>query len=459
MDAGSTKVVLKRNAFVGFAQFVCVVLNKEFDPAVERKIAPSLQIQASANVIDGIMEVRQIDGAAAAEKPLDTEKLLTRLVTWREDGNLYLLPKETDLLWLKQSPGKQVPSAVPTKTMADWKGFWGMDDLDSKRGNAKFQGGDLVAKANLTPELLAPEDFRLRTDSDGYRAGKDGKDLGADVDLVGPGPAYERWKQTPDYQEWLKDTGQVLTTAPATPQPEAAKRELAKWQGEWENELGDKLTIKGDQWSWWSWSAANAKSEQLTMHPLKIVEVRDKMTHVLLLSKGIDGKVLTCQAIFHLDGDTLHYCGTYKDGPPPEFATSPGYQYHAWKRPAKEDKAAAAKELEKLQGKWSRVSFEADGKQLKGEDPDHIFTFKGINWSIHVGGQLLQAGTVERIDVKEKHAVLYFLDTKAGTWGVAIFVIEGDTLKYLNSQDNRVTEFTTAPGDGRNYGLFRRVKP
>jgi hypothetical protein len=24
-----------------------------------------------------------------------------------------------------------------------------------------------------------------------------------DVDLVGPGPAYERWKKTPEYQRWL----------------------------------------------------------------------------------------------------------------------------------------------------------------------------------------------------------------------------------------------------------------
>jgi hypothetical protein len=29
------------------------------------------------------------------------------------------------------------------------------------------------------------------------------------VDLVGPGEAYERWKKTPDYQEWLKETGQL----------------------------------------------------------------------------------------------------------------------------------------------------------------------------------------------------------------------------------------------------------
>ena len=56
---------------------------------------------------------------------------------------------------------------------------------------------------------LTPADFRLRADSAGYRAGKDGKDLGADVDLVGPGPAYERWKKTAEYQQWLKQTGQV----------------------------------------------------------------------------------------------------------------------------------------------------------------------------------------------------------------------------------------------------------
>ena len=41
------------------------------------------------------------------------------------------------------------------------------------------------------------------------RAGRDGKDLGADVDLVGPGAAYARWKNTPEYQEWLKETGQM----------------------------------------------------------------------------------------------------------------------------------------------------------------------------------------------------------------------------------------------------------
>jgi hypothetical protein len=55
---------------------------------------------------------------------------------------------------------------------------------------------------------VKPDDFRLRADSAGYKAGPDGKNLGADVDLVGPGAAYERWKQTPEYQQWLKETEQ-----------------------------------------------------------------------------------------------------------------------------------------------------------------------------------------------------------------------------------------------------------
>ena len=64
-------------------------------------------------------------------------------------------------------------------------------------------------------------DFRLRPDSPGYRAGKDGKDLGADVDLVGPGPAYERWKKTPEYQQWLKDTKQVTKAEAPKAEPKA----------------------------------------------------------------------------------------------------------------------------------------------------------------------------------------------------------------------------------------------
>jgi hypothetical protein len=64
---------------------------------------------------------------------------------------------------------------------------------------------------------LTPEDFRQRPDSFAYQAGSKGKDLGADVALVGPGKAYERWKQTPAYNEWLKETRAVISEATTSP--------------------------------------------------------------------------------------------------------------------------------------------------------------------------------------------------------------------------------------------------
>jgi uncharacterized protein (TIGR03067 family) len=122
----------------------------------------------------------------------------------------------------------------------------------------------------------------------------------------------------------------------------------------------------------------------------------------------------------------------------------------------------AKKELEKLQGTWSLVSYETDGKQIKGEDKSHTFAVKGEKWSIRVGGQVFQAGTVQRIEVKEKLNTIDLLITEGGNVGAtaaSIYAVEGDSLKYLNCGDPRATEFTTKPGDGRHYLTFRRAKP
>jgi hypothetical protein len=90
--------------------------------------------------------------------------------------------------------------------LAEWLRFWGLPEDASSQGEIRFQGANQSSVTNM-PEKLSPEDFRLHPDSAGYRAGKDGKDLGAGIDLVGPGAPYERWKKTPEYQHWLKETG------------------------------------------------------------------------------------------------------------------------------------------------------------------------------------------------------------------------------------------------------------
>src|SRR5262249_39366280 len=95
------------------------------------------------------------------------------------------------------------------ESLAAWEEFWGLMDGAVVQGTLLYQGGEFRRRIQGGVGEIAPQDLRLLPGSAGYRAGKDGKDLGPDVDLVGPGAAYERWKQTPEYRQWLKDTGQL----------------------------------------------------------------------------------------------------------------------------------------------------------------------------------------------------------------------------------------------------------
>jgi hypothetical protein len=173
------------------------------------KDAKRVRIDASGTIFDATSVVLMNEVkpflARLRSQPQDAKALLLRMLAWRDRGNLYA-PGGSILLW--NEPPEGVAREIGPRSLADWKKLWASGGGDAVEGRVKYQGGDLLARLRATPEKLTPEDFRLRPDSAGYRAGKDKKDLGADVDMVGPGPAYERWKKTPDYQQWLKDTGQ-----------------------------------------------------------------------------------------------------------------------------------------------------------------------------------------------------------------------------------------------------------
>ena len=134
------------------------------------------------------------------------DSLLPLLLTWSDRQNLYAEDNFVSFVTLNHGAPMKPPPGP--RTLADWDATWGQSKTRSSRGRVRYQGGEPLAKLALPAGRMTPEEFRLSADSAGSRAGKDGKDLGADVDLVGPGPAYERWKLTPEYQEWLKETGQ-----------------------------------------------------------------------------------------------------------------------------------------------------------------------------------------------------------------------------------------------------------
>src|SRR5205823_9919691 len=90
-------------------------------------------------------------------------------------------------------------------------------------------------------------DFRLHPQSAGRGAGPDGRDLGADVELVGPGQAYEKWKATPAYQQWLTDTNQAVKPFAVLARDGNAERQFVTLaEAVTEARGGDTIEVRGD---------------------------------------------------------------------------------------------------------------------------------------------------------------------------------------------------------------------
>jgi hypothetical protein len=197
-------VQIERSTFVGLYSFG-VTLHGPLPPVTQPiRLKVARCVFDCASVLNFDQSRAFLDKAGVLE-PAEAEAMLLRLLLWQGERNLFT--SGSDMVRWTAAWEPQPPRGP--KRLEDWKRFWGAAEIDSLEGLLRFQGGNLQSRPEAALDQLTPDDFRLRADSAGYKAGKDGKDLGADVDLVGPGAAYERWKKTPQYQQWLRDTGQV----------------------------------------------------------------------------------------------------------------------------------------------------------------------------------------------------------------------------------------------------------
>jgi hypothetical protein len=169
-----------------------------------------LRVKARENVFDAetLLLFTQDPVGELSPAPFE-QSVLSEWVAWQGQRNVYAASVAL-AGWYLASTGFLEPEKS-VKTLADWRDFWSTAESQSVEGPVRFMGADLLRKLNSEPGRLTPSDFRLRPDSAGFRAGADGKDLGADIDLVGPGEAYERWKQTPEYAEWRKLVAESMT--------------------------------------------------------------------------------------------------------------------------------------------------------------------------------------------------------------------------------------------------------
>jgi hypothetical protein len=176
------------------------------DAAKGRPEEPALaafNMHVSGNVFDSYGDAAygfSLDNERRPRTAKEMQAAYRKSVVWHEQGNVYAEGKGLFIVG-----SKSVKLTVTLTDLAQWQEFWEVKETGSRQGRIRYKGGDLGGKLAGAPDTITPDDFRLEAGSAGFRAGPGGRDIGADVDLVGPGPAYERWKATPAYQQWLKD--------------------------------------------------------------------------------------------------------------------------------------------------------------------------------------------------------------------------------------------------------------
>jgi hypothetical protein len=175
-----------------------------------------IRIKTSETVFPGPRIVLQISAKQNEVdlSPDDALALTKRHLRWSEANNLYH-PKNGPL-GISSEPG--------IKITQEWHKFWGIAKKGSLQGKLTFFGDDRIAKMAEEPSSISPADFRLAPGTIGRNVGPGGRDLGPDVTLIGPGEPYDRWRKTPEYQEWLRPKGGDRKTDAKTAKVDGVKQ-------------------------------------------------------------------------------------------------------------------------------------------------------------------------------------------------------------------------------------------
>ena len=86
-----------------------------------------------------------------------------------------------------------------------WLKYWKLENSGSRELKLQLRGRLFTTLAEQ--RTLTPEDFRFQDD---VSAVGETENAGANLDVVGAGPGYERWRSSGAYQQWLSQLDGVL---------------------------------------------------------------------------------------------------------------------------------------------------------------------------------------------------------------------------------------------------------
>src|SRR5258706_162110 len=125
---------------------------------------------------------------------------------------------------------------------------------------------------------------------------------------------------------------------------------------------------------------------------------------------------------------------------------------------------AVKKDLAQLQGEWSMVSGSADGQPMPEEMRKQMKRVcKGDETTTTRAEQVFIKAKIT-LDPSKKPKTIDYQMTDGFTKGktqLGIYEVEGDTFKacFAKPGDERPTDFTSQPDDGRTLSVWKRDKP
>ena len=122
---------------------------------------------------------------------------------------------------------------------------------------------------------------------------------------------------------------------------------------------------------------------------------------------------------------------------------------------------AGKKELDKLQGTWSYVSFEMNGEKMPEDQIKRMsITYEGNKWTVKEGDKVVVSGTQKLDPSKKPHEVdsLIVEGDGKGTTILGIYEFNGDTMKacFDPAGKERPKSFTSK--EGQFVGVIKRAK-
>jgi uncharacterized protein (TIGR03067 family) len=259
-------------------------------------------------------------------------------------------------------------------------------------------------------------------------------------------------------------------------EPDAARAELAKFQGTWqlvaaetEGKKTDDAQVKQIRVTITGNSHTVRFGDQVIAHDVafSIDPTRTPHWTTDTINIGPDkGKQIL--GIYRLDGDMLTSC-VAKTGSerPTEFVSKPGtgHTLRVFRR-ATEDPSkakAVAEELAKFEGTWTFASMEFEGQEIPGKDlAGHLIILKGNEFAAKTG-----EGTTKGTFQVDPTASPKTIDVTMGDGPekgktlLGIYTLTADTYRVSLAAPGkpRPTEFVSKAGSGNAVELLKKEKP